>query len=68
MATNECRREHCTCTTDEQWSCLTDQKNEFDRPDEEKEEKKVTREFKEAVMNRDMAKITELFPKVRFKW
>lgn len=66
--TNKCRYDPCTCTSDEKWSCLTEQWNKFDRPAEEEEEKKTTVEFKEAVKNGDLKKAQRLLPNVKFQW
>lgn len=63
----ECRNKPCTCTSDEKWSCLTSQWNEFDRPVEEEQEKNETVQFKKAIEKGDLTKVKELLPKIKFK-
>lgn len=64
---NRCRYETCTCTSDEEWSCLTTQWNQFDRPREEEQEKKDQKAFIEAVEKGDMYKAQKLLSKIKFK-
>ncbi len=64
----ECRNNPCTCTSEEKWSCLTTQWNQLDRPQEEEEEKKIIKNFKEAIEKGDIKLAQKLLPDVEFKW
>ncbi len=60
----ECRREFCTCTSDEKWSCLTDQWNEFDKPAEQEKQKETNQKFLKAVESGNTEEAKKLLPEI----
>lgn len=64
---SDCRNNPCTCTSDEEWSCLTDQWNKFDRPAQEEKQDETNQKFKESVEIGDIKEAQRLLPEVKLK-